>query len=97
MEESVRCWHFELVADAIDRVNVIRISMQIVQLLSQFLDMTVYGAVTDDAIVRVDTVHQLVPTENLPGLVMKSLEQVKLDPCQFTMCSASPSLLSRQE
>ena len=72
MKESVRRWHFEFIADAVDRMHIFCIRVKIVQLLSQFLDVAVYGAVTDDAIVRVDPVHQLVPTENLTGLVMKS-------------------------
>ena len=85
---SVRCRHFKLVADAVDGVDVFRISAQFMQFLTQLLDVTVDSAVADDAVVRIDSVHQLVSTENLPGLVMQCLEQVELDSGQFTMCSA---------
>ena len=54
---------FKFIANTVDRMDKLLTRQRVGDLAPELLDMAVYGAVADDAVVMVDPVYQLVTAE----------------------------------
>ena len=71
------------ITDPVNRMNQLALGQQLGELAPEFFHMTVDGAVGDDPLVPIDTVHQPVARKDPAGRRVQRLQQGEFHRCQL--------------
>src|SRR5208337_3473771 len=90
----LRRFQFELVADAVDRMDELRFRVNGLDLPPQFFDVAVYRAVTDVALIRIDFVHKLLATVDASWIGCQESQQFELYCSEVQIMAVQRSLVA---